>query len=49
MSDFIVSLIIVIIMGAALLKIVSEKKKGSKCMGCPHSKSSEKRCGCQHE
>lgn len=38
MSNIVVSLIIVAILGAAIAKIVIEKKRGTKCMGCPHSK-----------
>lgn len=35
MENFIVGLIIVVIIGAAIAYIVKEKKKGAKCIGCP--------------
>lgn len=46
MSDIIVILVILAIVGAAIAKIISEKKKGVKCIGCPHSGSSKSKCGC---
>ncbi|MDF2844426.1 MAG: hypothetical protein K0R00_2852 [Herbinix sp.] len=44
MTDIIIVLVIVAIVGAAIAKIVSEKKKGAKCIGCPSSGKSS--CGC---
>lgn len=35
MESFIVGLIIVAIVGAAVAYIVKEKKKGVRCIGCP--------------
>ena len=35
MESFIVGLIIVAIVGAAVAYIIKEKKKGVKCIGCP--------------
>ncbi|MGN1266728.1 MAG: FeoB-associated Cys-rich membrane protein [Dorea sp.] len=35
MADFIVALILMIIVGAAIIYIRKEKKKGVKCIGCP--------------
>ncbi len=35
MESFIVGLIIVAIVGAAVAYIVKEKKKGTRCIGCP--------------
>ncbi len=35
MANFIVVVIILLIVGAALAYIVKEKKKGTKCIGCP--------------
>lgn len=46
MADIIVILVILAIVGAAIAKIISEKKKGVKCIGCPHSGSSKSNCGC---
>ncbi len=53
MIDFIVGLLVVIIVGAALLYIRKEKKKGV-CVGCPysirrqkhHPDDSDHSCGC---
>ena len=38
-------LILLIISGAAA-KIIIEKKKGAKCVGCPYSESNEDDCSC---
>lgn len=35
MTNFIVILIIIAIVGAAVAYIVKEKKRGVKCIGCP--------------
>ena len=35
MTNVIVGLIILVIVGAAVVYIVKEKKKGVKCIGCP--------------
>ena len=52
MIDIIVGLLVAIIVGAALLYIRKEKKKGA-CVGCPYSVSCHKHhhdtengCGC---
>lgn len=42
MTDIIVLLIIATIVFAAISKIVIEKKKGARCVGCPTSPSSPK-------
>jgi hypothetical protein len=50
MSDIIVILVILAIVGAAIAKIVSEKKKGVKCIGCPHSGTGKSNCcGSNHK
>ena len=57
MTDIIVGLIVLIIVGAALLYIRNEKKKGVVCVGCPHAGtcakkhcgSSDHSCGCHTE
>lgn len=46
MTDIIVILVILAIVSASIAKIISEKKKGSKCIGCPHSGTGKKNCGC---
>ncbi|WP_163195658.1 FeoB-associated Cys-rich membrane protein [Clostridium thermarum] len=44
MANVIVVLVILAIVGASTAKVISEKKKGVKCIGCPHSGKSN--CGC---
>ncbi|MGL5354698.1 MAG: FeoB-associated Cys-rich membrane protein [Clostridium sp.] len=39
MGNVIISLVIVFILGLSISKVISEKRKGIKCIGCPHSKS----------
>lgn len=53
MVDFIIGIIVVAIIGAASAYIYKEKKRGTKCIGCPaagqcsnHSKSGGCGCGC---
>jgi len=46
MSNIIVILVIVAIIGAAIAKIIIEKKKGVKCIGCPSGGTSKNNCGC---
>lgn len=48
MSNFIVILVILAIVGASITKIVIEKRKGVKCIGCPHSGSKNSKCSCKH-
>lgn len=46
MTDVIIILVLVAIIGGATLYICREKKKGKKCIGCPYSGScSSKNCG----
>lgn len=55
MADIIVGAIVIIIVGAALLYIRKEKKKGVVCIGCPHAGVCAKKhgtaggCGCHTE
>lgn len=46
MSNIIVTLVILGIICAAIAKIVIEKKKGSKCIGCPSGSKSKSSCDC---
>ena len=51
MAYFIVSGILLMIVGAAILYIVKKKKSGARCIGCPsggncRSKSSNSECCC---
>ena len=43
MGDIIVTLIIISILSLSILKIVKEKKRGVKCIGCPHGGGSKKK------
>ena len=55
MADLIIGLIVVAIIGAASAYIYKEKKRGTKCIGCPAAgncpsqkgKQSVCNCGCQ--
>ena len=44
MDDIIVIGIILLILGAAAWYIISQKKKGAKCIGCPHAKHCSGKC-----
>lgn len=47
MANIIVGAVILAIIGLSTAKVISEKKKGSKCIGCPHSGSNNKEsCSC---
>lgn len=52
MADFIVIAVVLVIIGAAIVYIRKEKKKGVKCIGCPAAAECAKRqnaasgCGC---
>jgi len=46
MSNLIVGLIIIAIICASIAKIIIEKKKGVKCIGCQESGSKKNGCGC---
>ena len=48
MANLIVGIIILAIVIAAIAKIVIEKRKGAKCIGCPHSRTGGSGCGCNH-
>ncbi len=45
-GNIIVAVILVAIVVAAVAKIIVEKKKGAKCIGCPYGKGSEGGYGC---
>lgn len=46
MANIVVMIIILIIVVGAVAKIVIEKRKGAKCIGCPCSKTGGSSCGC---
>ena len=45
MANLIVGLIILTMVSGAAAKIIIEKKKGAKCVGCPYSEDSDD-CSC---
>ncbi|MBE7016021.1 MAG: FeoB-associated Cys-rich membrane protein [Ruminococcaceae bacterium] len=45
MTDIILTLVILIVLGIAGGYIYKEKKKGSHCIGCPHSGKCQKCSG----
>lgn len=46
MANIIVTLVLLTIISAAIAKIIVEKKKGAKCIGCPYSENSKSNCSC---
>ena len=46
LTDYIVIAVIALAVGGALAYIIREKKRGSKCIGCPYSKSCGSKCSC---
>ncbi|WP_211344439.1 hypothetical protein [Paenibacillus lentus] len=46
MIDIILILVICILVVAAVVKIVIEKKRGAKCIGCPSSGAGKQACPC---
>lgn len=46
MIDTILILVICILVVAAVVKIVIEKKRGAKCIGCPSSGAGKQSCHC---
>jgi hypothetical protein len=46
MTNIIVALILLGIVGSAIAKIIIEKKKGAKCIGCPYGGNSKSKCNC---
>lgn len=46
MANIVVVLVIIGIVSLSVKKIISEKRKGVKCVGCPLSGASGKKCSC---
>ena len=44
MENLIIIAIVLIIAGLAAWYIIKEKKKGNKCIGCPHAKQCSGKC-----
>ena len=50
MTDFIIILVLIAVVGGAGFYLYREKKKGRKCIGCPYSGDcSSKGCHCQEK
>lgn len=49
LGNILLFLIIAVIIGGALAKLVSDKKKGVPCSGCPYSKSAAGECSCSDD
>ena len=46
MKDIIIMGILLIVIGSAIFYIVRQKRKGTKCIGCPASKDCKSKGGC---
>ena len=52
MTNFVLAVVLLSIVGVAITYIVKEKKKGTVCIGCPHAgtcaskKNHDSQCGC---
>ncbi len=44
MENIILTVLLVLIVGFAILYILKEKKNGRKCIGCPNGKNCNKNC-----
>ena len=55
MTDLIIAVVVFVIVGAATAYIIKEKKKGTKCIGCPSAcqcsgkKCESSSCSCENE
>lgn len=45
MADFVIVAVLAAAIGAAVVYIVKEKKKGRKCIGCPAAGCCSRKCG----
>lgn len=45
-ANIITAVVILGIIAVSVRKIIIEKRKGSKCIGCPYSGSNNKNCSC---
>lgn len=46
MADILVGIVLLMMIGGAAGYIVKEKKKGTKCIGCPAAGACAQKCGC---
>ena len=52
MKNLILIAILILVLGLAALYILRAKKRGEKCIGCPHSRTCRAHggsCGCKEE
>lgn len=50
LENIIIIAVVALMVGGASFYIYRAKKKGQKCIGCPHSKTcSSKNCGCSSD
>ncbi len=50
MENFIIIAVVAVILAFAVGYIIKQKKKGVKCVGCPHAKECAlKNCNCESE
>lgn len=45
MADLLVCLVLAVIIGASVCYIMKEKKRGTKCIGCPAAGQCPHKCG----
>ena len=48
-TDIIVLAIIALVIGGAAFYIIRAKRRGQKCIGCPHAKSCANHCTCNQK
>lgn len=46
MANIIVGTVLLLIIGLSITKVIIEKRKGVKCIGCPHSGNKGSNCSC---
>ena len=44
MTNFVLAVVLLSIVGVAITYIVKEKKKGTVCIGCPHAGTCASKC-----
>jgi hypothetical protein len=49
LTNIIVFAIVALMLAGAIVKIISDKKKGIKCSGCPHGSAGSDGCSCPSE
>ncbi len=48
MENYIIIAVLVVVLGAAIGYVIKAKKRGEKCIGCPHSKTCNSgNCNCK--